>query len=151
MRYLRNVGVAAFALVVSLSACAGAWGEGPFDNDDAQDWLAECSRGDASVSQAIEAVLRPGYLEVDVGSAAVAAAEVVATANGKGTSATHAGAAPCLAKSHTADVRALAPRAREALARVSDPKFSELAQLWADGNPNRWAEHIAQLARWLQR
>lgn len=151
VKYLRNVGVAALALVVCLSACAGAWGEGPFDNDDAQDWLAECSRGDASVSQAIETVLRPGYLEIDVGSAAVAAAEVVAIANGKGTAATHAGAAPCLAKSHAADVRALAPRARQALARVSDPKFSELAQSWADGKANRWAEHITQLAMRLQR
>lgn len=69
----------------------------------------------------------------------------------KGPAVSTAEAAPCLAKTHTPEVRALAPRAREALARVSDPSFSELAQLWAEGKPNGWAEHIAQLAKRLER
>ena len=41
MKKLMRAGIAALALAASLSASAGAWGEGPFDNDAAQDWLSE--------------------------------------------------------------------------------------------------------------
>ncbi|MCU4122376.1 DUF4259 domain-containing protein [Variovorax sp. N23] len=114
MSNLKYVGVAAFALAMSLSASAGAWGEGPFDNDDAQDWLIECSSsaGPGTIAEAINAALRPGYLEADAGSVAVAAAEVIAAADGKGPATTNAEAAPCLAKTRTPEVRALVPSAR---------------------------------------
>jgi hypothetical protein len=150
---LKYVGVAAFALAMCLSASAGAWGEGPFDNDDAQDWLIECSSsaGPGTIAEAINAALRPGYLEADAGSVAVAAAEVIAAADGKGPATTNAEAAPCLAKTRTPEVRALAPSARQAITRVSDPKYSELAQQWSAGKSNRWAAGITQLATRLER
>lgn len=153
MKNLKYAGVAAFALAMSFSASAGAWGEGPFDNDDAQDWLIECSRsaGAGTIAEAINAALRPGYLEADAGSVAVAAAEVVASVDGKGPATTSADAAPCLAKTRTPEVRALAPRARQAITRVSDAKISELAQQWSAGNSNRWAAGINQLATRLKR
>lgn len=153
MKSLKHVGVAAVALVMSFSAGAGAWGEGPFDNDDAQDWLMECSRsaGAGTIAAAIDAALRPGYLEADAGSVAVAAAEVIASSDGKGPATTSADAAPCLAKTRSPEVRALTPRARQAIARVSDARSSELAQLWSAGKSNRWAAGISQLATRLER
>lgn len=153
MKNLKYVGVAAFALVMSFSASAGAWGEGPFDNDDAQHWLIECSRsaGAGTIVTAINAALRPGYLEADAGSVAVAAAEVIASADGKGPAATSVDAAPCLAKTRAPEVRALAPRARQAITRVSDARSSELAQLWSASKSNRWAAGISQLATRLER
>lgn len=153
MRNLKYMGVATFALVMSFSASAGAWGEGPFDNDDAQDWLIECSRtaGAGTIAEAINAALRPGYLEADAGSVAVAAAEVIASADGKGSAMTSADATPCLAKTHALEVRALAPRARQAIIRVSDASSSELAQQWSAGKSNRWAAGISQLATRLER
>ncbi|WP_082519507.1 DUF4259 domain-containing protein [Variovorax sp. Root411] len=153
MRIQKYACVAAFALTISFSAGAGAWGEGPFDNDDAQDWLTECARsaGAPAIAAAIDAALRPGYLEADAGSVAVAAAEVIASVDGNRSAATSAESAPCLEKTHMPQVRALAPRARKALARVSDLSHSELAQQWAAGKSNRWATGISQLATRLER
>ena len=62
----------------------GTWGEGPFDNDAAQDWLeALCESEDAFTllyNTLVFAAETPeeDYLEVDDGQTAVAAAEVVA-------------------------------------------------------------------------
>ncbi|SFN43433.1 protein of unknown function [Formivibrio citricus] len=63
-------------------AQAGAWGEGAFDNDDALDWVAQCTRSKdiTPVSRALQAVLSTEYIEAPEGSAAIAAAEVVASA-----------------------------------------------------------------------
>ena len=89
----RNVGPHKMKLIASLVvwfmltgiAYAGAWGEGSFDNDDALDWVAECvkSATPAPVLAAVDAAVRSKYVEAPAGSAAVAAAEVVAAALGK--------------------------------------------------------------------
>ncbi|MDR7376070.1 hypothetical protein J2X19_000728 [Rhodoferax ferrireducens] len=152
MNYLKQVGVALFMALIGITANAGTWGEGPFDNDDAQDWLAECSRSatPAVISQAIESALKPGPVDATEGSIAIAAAEVVAAAHGKGIDALNAQVAPCLAKKPTTEIRALAPQARKVVARVADPNSSELAQLWAEGKPNRWALGLTRLAARLQ-
>lgn len=150
---LRCMGMATLALVMSASASAGAWGEGPFDNDDAQDWLIECSRseGASAIAAAIDAALRPGYLEADAGSVAVAAAEVIASTGEKRPATTSADVQQCLAKARMPEVRALAPRARQAMTRVSDVSSSELAQLWSASKSTRWAAGISQLATRLDR
>lgn len=153
MKHKKRVLIATLALVLSMSATAGAWGEGPFDNDDAQDWLVECSKGSGSTSmvQAIDGALRGGYVEADAGSVAVAAAAVIASADKLGPPKSNAEAAACLAKAQGADVRALVPRARQALERVANPKLSELAQLWDEAKPNKWAADVASLANRLKR
>lgn len=153
MNHKKRVFIAALALGLSLSATAGAWGEGPFDNDDAQDWLIECSKGlgSASIVRAIDGALRGGYLDADAGSVAVAAAAVIASVDGLGPPKPSAEAAACLAKAHGADARALVPRARQALERVANPKLSELAQLWDEAKPNKWAADVASLAKRLKR
>ena len=63
----------------------GAWGSGPFDNDDAADLLTELADMDAARrAQRVETalILPNGYLEVDSGSIAIAAAALVAASNG---------------------------------------------------------------------
>ncbi|MET3496425.1 DUF4259 domain-containing protein [Variovorax boronicumulans] len=153
MKKMKRVSVAAFALAVSISATAGAWGEGPFDNDDAMDWLSECAKpsGRTAITRAIEAALRPGYLDAEDGSIAVAAAQVIASADGKGPKVPGPQATACFAKANEPEVRALAPRARQALARVADRKSSELAQLWAEGKPSGWDSRIGELRARLGR
>src|SRR2546430_16610875 len=66
------------------TAYAGAWGDGNFENDDALDWVADCvkSATPVPVSAAIDGAVRSKYIEAPEGSAAVAAAEVVAAALG---------------------------------------------------------------------
>lgn len=59
----------------------GAWGTGPFENDDAADWAYELEEAAelSPVRQALSATLdTDGYLEVPEGACAVAAAAVVA-------------------------------------------------------------------------
>jgi hypothetical protein len=62
----------------------GAWGDGPFDNDDAADWCAELN--DAAPAERAELVRgaladaadQHDYLDSDIAARAVAAAAVVA-------------------------------------------------------------------------
>lgn len=66
----------------------GAWDSDNFSNDDAADWLAELIDGDSIdlLKDALADVLEdePGeYLEAPECSSALAAAEIVAAANGK--------------------------------------------------------------------
>ena len=66
-------------------ATAGAWDTGPFDNDDALDWVWELSESnDLAVIEATleSAANSSGYLEAPTASMAIAAAEVVAALRG---------------------------------------------------------------------
>jgi hypothetical protein len=66
-------------------ALMGAWGNGPFDNDDAADLLTELAGIDAAGrAQRVQTalILPDGYLDVDSGSMAIAAAALVAAASG---------------------------------------------------------------------
>lgn len=145
--------VAALALSMNLAAHAGAWGDGAFDNDAAQDWLAECERraDPAFVSQALDMAQMASHIDADDGAAAVAAAELIAGAIGKGAAASKTRAVECLAGRRTEELHALATRARLALARVADRNVSELAQQWEEEKPNRWASNLTRLAARLQR
>lgn len=140
-----------FALLVcvlfSASAHAGAWGEGSFENDASLDWVSECtgSAGAKLVSGTLNAALKAEYLEAPEGSAAVAAAEIVAAARGKPSPDFPKELAVWLARQPKAQLAGLAPLARQALRKVLDPKSSELQQLWAEGKKNRWELRIAEL------
>jgi hypothetical protein len=110
-----------------------AWGAGPFENDDALDLLIELAHGKAAdCTRQVRAVLNlpVGYLDVHVSSAAVAAAALVAMANGmplggpvQAVEVVEAGAVPA-----DDEVRQLAGRA---LARVAG-EDSEWRDLWDD-------------------
>ncbi|MGK6310461.1 DUF4259 domain-containing protein [Variovorax sp. DT-64] len=144
--------IAALAWMLTLPAHAGAWGEGAFDNDAAQDFLAECARStDATVvAEAIEMALVASFVDADDGAAAVAAAEVIANALGSNGAVPRARVVPCLAATPREQLRALAPRAAQAVTRVTDRASSELAQQWAEEKPNRWTASVQQLAARLR-
>ncbi len=150
-----RIAVGLVAAVLSGSASAGAWGSGAFDNDDALDFVAELARqrDAALVYRTLQAVRsRTGYLQGPEGSAAVAAAEVVAALNGH----------PCKGmpetlerwiqgqKSPTKDQVSLAI---EAMRRVRGPR-SELSDLWADAGPadrQKWEAAMQDLVGRLQK
>ncbi|MFC0540866.1 DUF4259 domain-containing protein [Kutzneria chonburiensis] len=106
----------------------GAWGAGPFDNDDAADFVGDIGRlGEADRREALRAALtaavaEEGYLDADIGSVAVAAAALVASGEYD-----------------------LGELVEQALDRVLEDD-SELAQLWAEhGDANPWPTEIARL------
>ena len=142
-------------LIWSGFAAAGAWGTGPFDNDDALDWVWELSESDDS--SVIEATLdaaanSSGYLEAYTASVAIAAAEVVAASRGNPREVlpdeviewvrTH---------SVTADVNLLAI-ARKSIENAKNLEFSELAHLWMESDDlmDAWLKDLDDLLERLQ-
>lgn len=63
----------------------GAWGYGVFENDDAMDWLPELleSVGMSLIEETLREVLVDDYIEADLASNAIAAAEIIAALAGK--------------------------------------------------------------------
>jgi len=129
----------------------GAWGEGPFDNDTAADWVFGFQDADQpSGLILIEAALATAanlpqgdYLDADVGVEAVAAAEVVAAMLGRELerSSYNEAAIDWIART-AGEVRpALADLAVRALGRVTGPN-SELVDLWDEAGSVSWRASI---------
>jgi hypothetical protein len=139
----------------------GAWGTGSLENDAALDWLgdfeSERSVGLLESTLALVADALPSsavddedgdYLSFDEACAALAAAEVVASALGK--------SGPELSddligwmEQHRTDLAVLAPLAERAVARVRDD--SEAAELWAETDDlEGWCDVVNELISRLQ-
>jgi hypothetical protein len=140
-------------LVAPLLAQAGAWGPDSFENDDALDWVGDCADGksQSAVRAAFAAVMQGSYVQAPDASAAVAAAEVVAAVVGRPHPSPPTELAKCIKRNSTQELRSLLPEAQRALARIRDPKVSELSQLWADTKSNDWSRAIADLEARLAR
>lgn len=130
---------------------AGAWGANAFENDDALDWLSVCTKvqGSDAVSDALNAVLKSEFIEVDVGAAGIAAAEIVAAKRGQPSSELPEDARTCIGRLHK--VESLAARARTVVQKVMNPKTSELAAEWANNGSKAWQASLADLAKRLAR
>lgn len=112
----------------------GAWGEGPFDNDGAGDFLSEAADGSPArvVTRALKTVAaHPSgdYLDVDDGQRAWAAAELVALAFGRGDARAQGDAVLDLL-GRLKPKEAQRATALAALVRLRERESSELAQLW---------------------
>ena len=127
----------------------GAWGAGPFENDDAADWVIELETSDnADVLRRALSLDAGGYVALPEGAIAVAAAEVVATGLGRPGS----GLPPEViawtaahASSIGVDERQLA---LDALDRVLAPD-SEIEELWAEANDPEWRDGVLSLRQRL--
>lgn len=129
----------------------GAWSHKPFGNDTACDWAygLDEQRDLSLIAEAIQAVLDNGtdYLDSDLASEAVAAAEVLAKMLGRGTQAdSNTEAVDIWVKSIEAKPpQDLLSRAAGALARIMGPD-SELRELWEDSEDfSRWESSIKTL------
>lgn len=142
-------------LIWASTALAGGWDTGPFDNDDALDWVWELSESDdlSVVESALnEAVNASGYLEGPTGSIAIAAAEVVAALKGKPASELPSEVAAWV-KTHKLSVGSgLVKKARNAILAVRNPESSELAQLWSESEElaGMWQADLEGLLRRLE-
>ena len=129
----------------------GAWDAGPFDNDDALDFLAVLegsSSPRAAVAEALEAAGdTAGYLEAPDGSTAVAAAAIVAVIRAgrlAGVSDEVAARVHALRLTHS-EAAELTQAARAAVERVDSPQ-SELLELWAEaGSAEAWRHTLAPI------
>ena len=126
----------------------GAWGTGPFDNDDAGDWVFELEDdGVAAVRAALDV---PADSTADREAAAVAAAAVVALAQGVSVESSAevddwlAAAEP----SALEELGALAPAAAAVLQRILDG--SELADLYDETGDEAWRDHLVAMVAALR-
>ena len=129
----------------------GTWSHEPFGNDTAIDWAYELqdTQDFLLVEQAIQRVLDcgPEYLDADLAVEAVAAAEIIAKALGRGTQ----------SDAYTEDVDAwiksispvptltLRSNAHQALSRILGSD-SELKELWEESeDPESWESSVRRL------
>ncbi len=119
----------------------GAWGLGPFDNDDAADWVYTLEdEGLPAIESALD--LGDGYVEAPAASEAVAAAAVVARAKGVAVS-TSEEVEAWLTSAGSVDVVTLAPHAAAALEQVLEG--SELAELHDEAGNDDWRREVEML------
>lgn len=135
-----------------MSMAAG--GIGTFDNEEAVDWISGFGADGANaIEEAFETIndLEPGdYIEADVASHALAAAELVAAARDGDVSRLPADAVPSL-KENAAKINAakLLPAARKAVNRVL--KGSELTEQWEDEPDGEdWEDNVRELLERLK-
>lgn len=125
----------------------GAWGHGPFENDDASDWIFELEDSEdlSAIEQAFQPVLQAGSAQPEAPAccAALAAAEVVAALARR----------PCdsLPEELTAWIAGrgpapapLAQTARRAVAAIKTK--SELRELWRETDYfHDWLDSVSSL------
>jgi hypothetical protein len=127
----------------------GAWGTGPFENDDASDWVYEIEDGGLdAIHDVLDATVDIDAPGSEVGSAAVAAAELVAVIAGQ--------PGPPLPDEVVALISDLGPvepaLVDAALAAVGHVRTEgELAELWAESDDHdAWLATLDDITRRLQ-
>ena len=132
----------------------GAWGPGPFENDDAADWVYELLAADdmAPARDALAAATdSESWLEVPEGAQAVAAAAVVAAGFDGQVQGFPEEVVEWLGFYPRTATMADARLAMDALTRVAGAD-SELREVWLDAAEGpAWVEQIALLAYRLGR
>jgi hypothetical protein len=120
----------------------GAWGEKTFQNDSSLDWLAELDAGGVEMLRdtlsRVADTDQEDYLDVDDGTSAIAAAEIVAAALGHGRDRLTEAAITWLDANPGALVAEDLTLANRAVERVLAGE-SELRALWDENGPdNAW-------------
>jgi hypothetical protein len=126
---------------------AGAWGPGSFENDDALDWVQNHlkPRGQRAVDEAIRSVVENSvYLQAPSCSRAIAACEVIAAAQGRGSDGTPKEIVFLASKLPAKQADGLRSNARRALDKIL--ANSELKDLWSDSRAyDKWKAAMVEL------
>jgi hypothetical protein len=122
------------------------WGAGSFENDDAQNFLGELATKEPEHLKVIltHAADHAGYLEAPESSVAIAAAEVVAAANGNPSASVPSGISEWIGRFEGAPSAEMTELARRAVERVR--LNSELKDLWLEAEGlNEWSAGLRDL------
>ena len=151
----KQLGLLLSMLFLTAIAGAGAWDVGPFDNDDALDWVWELESSDDL--SALEAALRAGasegsYIEAPTGSVAIAAAEVVAALTGNPLPQLPDEVVSWTSNRSLSKDSELVRLARKVIAAVQNSTNSELAELWSESGElfEIWTSGLSDLQQRLQ-
>jgi len=129
----------------------GAWGRGPFANDDASDRVNEVEEADdlTAVRSAFEAASDAEHVELREGSVAIAAAEVVAAAAGSGRQDLPPEVTHWLTTTNVLPTLADRDLALRAVRRTRSGD-AELAELWAEAGDPSWSQEMDDLVAGLE-
>ena len=127
----------------------GTWGTGSFENDSAADFIKEVVEdGAVALREALEVVLDPelDYIEVEEGSRAIAAAEIIAAiTSGDHRNITDADLLSWVEEANASSLSGQREQALDAVDRVLGPD-SELPELWEDSDDQRdWQRDVQRL------
>lgn len=127
----------------------GAWGPGSFENDDAADFVYELEEADGSkiLARALKKALGDEEPDVEAGSRAIAAAEVVAGLKGAPRAELPPEVEDWIAAHQGRHEKDLSPLALRAVDRVRSD--SELQDVWAESGDEGWQAALADLERRL--
>lgn len=131
----------------------GAWGAGPFDNDDAGDFADTVAvrGGIAAIKSAFDQVFAADYVEAPLAWEAVAGADIIAMLAGRpGDKTDYPESIQAWAKkaAHTPSATQMED-ARRALDRILAPQ-SELLELWTDSDElEAWKASLEDIKRRL--
>ena len=127
----------------------GAWGTGPFENDDALDFVAEVEEGGGkAIAAAVKAVPAKGFVEAPAGSNALAAGEIIAAARGRSMTDLPEEVTAWIKESAWKPKPDLIASAASAVKRVLESTDSELRELWeeaADDDAAAWRKSVQDL------
>ena len=131
----------------------GAWDSGPFDNDDASDWLWELEESSDTtvIAAALHAIAQGGddFLEAPDCATALAAAEMVAALCGQPRAELPDEAREWVSDNEGLDASPLVPIALEVVQQIRTD--SELKELWDEGeDPAKWYATLDDLTRRLK-
>jgi hypothetical protein len=126
----------------------GAWDTGPFDNDDASDWLYELAESsDTSVIASVlntVANIGDAYLEAPECSQALTAAEIVAAFKGHPSEGIPENAKNWIENHQNLDVSELIPTSQMVVERIRTN--SELKELWEESEyAPKWHSSLEDL------
>jgi hypothetical protein len=131
----------------------GAWGAGPFDNDDAGDFAdAVAGKGGlAAIDVVFDQVLAAEYVEAPVASEAIAGAEILAMLAGRPDEKVEYPESinEWSTAAHRAPSSSQIGKVRKVLDRILAPK-SELLELWEDSDESEaWKASLEDIKRRL--
>lgn len=128
----------------------GAWGTGPFENDDAMDWIDELQEHnsvDTLIVSITDMIQAEEYIEADAASQAIAAAQIVACLNGQPVSELPQDAQAWV-KGKTRPSPQVLTDTKTVLEQVMEN--SELRELWQDsGIHDQWVSKTNECKIWL--
>ncbi len=146
---VRSTFLVLLALCTAPCGHAGAWGYGTFENDDALDWLSELepTSGTQLLQAAVRQVdTRARYVEAPTCSIALAAAEVIAAANGHSAKKLPPEVTVWIKRVRPIVSAALLVEARTAVEMCRGEKNSELRELWQESKDEKsWLDDTASL------
>lgn len=127
----------------------GAWDIGPFDNDDASDWLFELedSRDTSAIADALSAIIDLGedYAEAPECSNAIAAAEVIAALRSHPAAKLPDTVQAWVEENQELEVSDLVPTAQTVVQRIRTE--SELKELWDESDDaGKWYATLDDLS-----